>query len=165
MKTNTLDGPQIKESSLGTVPSAQHAATADTAGHEAAKAADADKVGGMPRHVDDRQAACVRDDRRHHRQLREQRGGRRHARPRPRPCTPSSAKLTYDNDGASSADTCTLHVPGADDTTSFVADNTETIALQKITNSDAVFNPTVTCTGDGTDDLYGTGRITAIRLD
>ena len=163
-KPNSLGGGQVKESALGTVPSAQHAATADNA-QVATKATDADKLGGTPA------------------------SGFMASRPRAFEWTiPAatnfannavvaampdrdpglyavSAKLTYDNDGASSADTCTLHVPGADDTTSFVADNTETIALQKITNSDAVFNPTVTCTGDGTDDLYGTGRITAIRLD
>jgi hypothetical protein len=163
-KPDSLGSGQVKESALGTVPSAQHAATADNA-QVAAKATEADKLGGTPA------------------------SGFMASRPRAFewaiPSTANfannavvaampdrepglyavSVKLTYDNDGVSSADSCTLHVPGADDTTSFVADNTETIALQKITNSDAVFNPTVTCTGDGTDDLYGTGRITAIRLD
>jgi hypothetical protein len=158
-KPNSLGGGQIKESALGTVPAAQHAATAD-------KAANADTLGGVPA------------------------GGFMASRPRASewaiPAVANfannavvaampdrdpgvyvvTAKLSYDNDGAVASESCTLHVPGADDTTSFIVDgNTETIVLEKVTSSDAVFNPTVTCTGDGADDLHGTGRIVAIRLD
>ena len=164
-KPNSLGGTQIKESALGTVPSAQHAATADNA-QVAAKAGDADKLGGAP--ADSYMTKKPR------------------AFEWPIPGTANfannavvatmpdrdpgvylvTAKLSYDNDGATASESCTLHVPGADDTTSFIVDvNTETIMLQKVTSSDAVFNPTVTCTGDGADDLHGTGRIVAIRLD
>jgi hypothetical protein len=50
LKPDTLDGDQIKESALGTVPDATHAASADSAisAQTAAKAADADAVGGIP---------------------------------------------------------------------------------------------------------------------
>jgi hypothetical protein len=167
-KPDSLGGDQIKESKLGTVPSAQHAATADNATNAqlAAKATDADTLGGNP-------ASAFMA-----------------SRPRvfewPIPGAANfannavvatmpdrdpgvylvTAKLSYDNDGATASESCTLHVPGADDTTSFSVDaNTETIMLQKVTSSDAVFNPTVTCTGDGSDDLHGTGRIIAVRLD
>lgn len=164
-KPDALGGGQIKESALGTVPSAQHAATADNA-QVAAKAADADKLGGatadsymtkkprafewtIPGAANFANNAVVA------------------AMPDREPGVyVVTAKLSYDNDGATSSESCTLHVPGADDTTSFIVDaNTETIMLQKVTSSDAVFNPTVTCTGDGADDLHGTGRIVAIRLD
>jgi hypothetical protein len=167
-KSNSLGGRQIKESALGTVPSAQHAATADNAtnAQAAAKAADADKLGGSP--ADSYMTKKPR------------------AFESPIPGTANfannavvatlpdrepgvylvTAKLSYDNDGAVASESCTLHVPGGDDTTSFIVDaNTETIMLQKVTSLDAVFNPTVTCTGDGADDLHGTGRIVAIRLD
>jgi hypothetical protein len=43
VKPDSLGGDQISEAALGTVPSAQHAATADAA----TKALDADKVGGL----------------------------------------------------------------------------------------------------------------------
>ena len=167
-KPNSLGGAQVKESALGTVPSAQHAATADNASNAqlAATATDADKLGGAP--ADSYMTKKPR------------------AFEWPIPGTANfannavvaampdrepgvyvvTAKLSYDNDGATASESCTLHVPGADDTTSFIVDaNTETIMLQKVTSSDAVFNPTVTCTGDGADDLHGTGRIVAIRLD
>jgi hypothetical protein len=167
-RPDSLGGAQIKESALGTVPGAQHAATADNASNAqvAAKAADADKLGGAPA-----DAYMTNKPRAFEWPVP---GAANFANNAVLASMPDrepgvyvvTAKLTYDNDGATSSESCTLHVPGADDTTSFIVDaNTETIMLQKVTSSDAVFNPTVTCTGDGSDDLYGAGRIAAIRLD
>ena len=78
-----------------------------------------------------------------------------------------TAKLTYENDSASSTSTCTLHVPGGNDTTTFAHDttNSETITLQKVVSSGAVFSPSVSCESDGTDDLIGVGNIIALRVD
>jgi hypothetical protein len=155
-KPDSLGGSQIKESKLGTVPSAEHAA----------KATDADTVGGQPA-----SAFMVKQPRAFEWPIP---GAANFANNAVLASMPDrqpgvylvTAKLTYDNDGATASESCTLHVPGADDTTSFIVDaNTETIMLQKVTSSDAVFNPTITCTGDGADDLHGTGRIVAIRLD
>lgn len=76
-----------------------------------------------------------------------------------------TAKLTYDNDGAGAAESCTLTVPGADDTTSFVVADTETVMLQEVTSSDGAFSLYVSCTGDGNDDTYGNLSIIANRVD
>ena len=78
-----------------------------------------------------------------------------------------TAKLTYDNDGSVDSQTCTLHVPGGNDETMFTTDLTdmETLTLQKLMSSNAVFSPSVSCTADGDDDIVGTGNIIALRID
>jgi hypothetical protein len=77
-----------------------------------------------------------------------------------------SAKLTYDNDGAlSEAETCTLEVPGANDTTELYPDNTHMVTLQKAVAAGAPFDATVSCTGDGNDDILGQISIVAVRVD
>jgi hypothetical protein len=78
-----------------------------------------------------------------------------------------TAKLTYENDTASTTSTCTLHVPGGNDTTTFAHDttNSETITLQKVVTSGAVFSPSVSCESDGSDDIIGVGNIIALRVD
>ena len=165
-KKNSLGGAQIKESKLGTVPSSQHAATADNA-QLAAKATDADALGGQPAG-----AVMVKQPRAFeptipaaaNRANNALVGSLQDLQPG---VYAVSAKLTYDNDGATESESCTLDVPGANDTTSFIVDSTstETIMLQKVTTSNAIFNASVRCTSDGDDDLHGTGRIVATRLD
>ena len=78
-----------------------------------------------------------------------------------------TAKLTYENDSATATSTCTLHVPGGNDTTTFTHDttNSETIMLQKAVSSGAVFSPSVSCESDGSDDIIGVGNIIAVRVD
>jgi len=167
-KPDSLGGDQIKESALGIVPSAQHAATADDATNAqlAAKATDADKLGGAPA-----DSFMTKKPRVFEWPIAAAANFANNAVVATMPDREPglyvvTAKLSYDNDGATSSESCTLHVPGPDDTTSFIVDgNTETIMLEKVTSSDAVFNPTVSCTGDGSDDLHGTGRIIAVRLD
>jgi hypothetical protein len=154
-KPNSLGGGQIDESKLGTVP-------------HAAKATDADTVGGQP-------ATAF--------MLKQPRGFEA-----PIPATGNfannavlgtladlqpgtyvvTAKLTYDNDGATDSQTCTLQLPGANDQTTFTTDVTdmETLTLQKVTTSNAVFSPSVSCTSTGDDDdLVGAGNIIAVRVD
>ena len=154
-KLDSLGGAQINESLLGTVPSAQ----------TAAKAPDADTVGGIAP-----SAFMVKQPRAFEWPIPGTANFANNAVVASMPDRDPgvyvvTAKLTYDNDGATASESCTLHVPGADDTTSFSVDaNTETIMLEKVTASDAVFNPYVTCMGDGSDDLHGTGRIVALRV-
>jgi hypothetical protein len=78
-----------------------------------------------------------------------------------------TAKLTYENDGATATSSCTLHVPGGNDTTTWINDvtNAEAITLQKVVSSGAVFSPSVSCESDGGDDVIGSGNIIAVRLD
>ena len=153
-KLNSLGGAQINESLLGTVP-------------QAAKATDADTVGGTPA-----SAFMLKLPR---------------AFEAPIPATNNiannavvgtladlqpgtyaiTAKLSYDNDGVVSSQTCTLHVPGGNDETLFTTDltDTETLMLQKVTSSNAVFSPSVSCTSSGDDDIVGNGNIIAVRVD
>ncbi len=154
-KPDSLGGAQINESLLGTVP-------------QAAKATDADTVGGTPA-----SAFMLKQPR---------------AFEAPIPAATNiannavigtladlqpgayvvTAKLTYDNDGVVQTQTCTLHVPGGNDVTQFTTDltDTETLTLQKVTTSNAVFSPSVSCTSDpGDDDIVGNGNIIAVRVD
>jgi hypothetical protein len=152
LKKNTLDGDEINESALGPVP----------------KAADADTVGGQP-------ASSF--------MVKQTRG---FEAPIPAALNIANnavvgtladlapgtyvvtAKLSYDNDGAADSQTCTLHVPGGNDETKFTTDltDTETLTLQKLTSSNAVFSPSVSCTGTGdNDDIVGNGNIIAVRID
>jgi hypothetical protein len=152
IKKNTLDGDEIKESALGTVP----------------KAADADTVGGQPA------SAFMSKTTR----------GFEAAIPQIQNFTNNTvvgtlpdlapgtyvvtAKLTYESDGSVDSQTCTLHVPGGNDETEFITDtaDAETLTLQKLTSSNAVFSPSVSCTStNDNDDTVGTGNIIAIRVD
>jgi hypothetical protein len=77
-----------------------------------------------------------------------------------------TAKLTYDDDsGTVTSETCTLEVPGANDTTEFYTDNAEVLSLQKAVTSGAAFNANVNCTGNGDDDALGTVSIIATKMD
>lgn len=153
-KLDSLGGAQINESLLGTVP-------------QAAKAADADTVGGTPA-----SAFMLKKPRAFEAPIPADTNIANNAvvgtladmQPGTYVVT---AKLTYDNDGAVSSQTCTLHVPGGNDQTVFTTDttDTETLTLQKVTSSDAVFSPSVSCTSDGDDDIVGTGNIIAVRVD
>jgi hypothetical protein len=150
-KPNSLGGGQIDEASLGTVP----------------KATDADTVGGQPA-----SAFMVKQARAFEAAIPAQQNFANNAvvgtladlAPGAYVVT---AKLTYENDGATAASSCTLHVPGGNDTTTWINDvtNAETITLQKVVSSGAVFSPSVTCESDGGDDTYGEGNIIAVRVD
>ena len=151
MKKNTLDGDEINEAALGTVP----------------KAADADTVGGQPA-----SSFMVKQPRVFEAAIPANQNFANNAvvgtladlAPGAYVVT---AKLTYENDSATTTSTCTLHVPGGNDTTTFSHDttNSETITLQKAVSSGAVFSPSVSCESDGSDDLIGVGNIIAVRID
>jgi hypothetical protein len=162
IKPDGLGGAQINESALGAVPSAQHAATADTA----TKALDADKVGGIPA-----AELMTKVPRAHEANISAYEnfpnGSILGTLPDVQPGTyVVMAQLDYFNPGVLGAETCTLHVPGFNDTTTFAvgAGESEAITLQEVVTSDTVFMPSVSCTSDGTDDAEG-GSIIAIRLD
>ena len=76
-----------------------------------------------------------------------------------------TAKLTYDNDGAFEQETCTLHVPGSDDTSTFQvgAGETETLHLQEAVSSGSMWAASVSCTADPNDDMIGPLSIIAVR--
>jgi hypothetical protein len=153
-KPDSLGGAQINESLLGTVPTA-------------AKATDADNLGGAPA-----SAYMVKKPRAFEAPIPPAGNIANNAvigtladmQPGTYVVT---AKLTYDNDGIVQSQTCALHVPGGNDETQFTTDltDTETLTLQKVTTSNAVFSPSVSCTSDGDDDIVGTGNIIAVRLD
>jgi hypothetical protein len=150
-KPNSLGGGQIDEALLGPVP----------------KAHDADTVGGQPA-----SAFMVKQARGFEAAIparlnianNEVVGTLADLAPGAYAVT---AKLTYENDGATASSTCTLHVPGGNDTTTWINDvtNAEAITLQKVVSSGAVFSPSVSCESDGGDDIIGTGSIIALRLD
>ncbi len=153
-KLDSIGGAQVKEASLGTVPSA-------------AKSSDADALGGIA--ASGYMTAKTRAYEANMSAISEFSSGAvvgtlSDVQPGTYVVT---AKLTYDNDGVSEQESCTLHVPGTDDTTTFTpgAAETETITLQEAMSSNAVFSPTVTCTSDGNDDTQGNGSIIAVRLD
>jgi hypothetical protein len=164
VKPDSLGGDQINESTLGTVPSAGHAATADAATN-ATNATNADTLDGIDSaalmtvtaRVFEQNASPITDF-----------GNNSTLATLPDLAVGDyvvMAKLTYDNDGATASESCTLHVPGADDTTAFVVENTEMVTLQEVVISTTSFSPTVSCTGDGNDDTLGTLSIIASRLD
>jgi hypothetical protein len=151
MKKNTLDGDEIKESALGPVP----------------KAIDADTVGGQPA-----SAFMTKQPRVFEAAIPANQNFANNAVVGTlADLTPGTyvvtAKLTYENDSATATSTCTLHVPGGNDTTTFAHDttNSETIMLQKAVSSGAVFSPSVSCESDGSDDIIGAGNIVAVRVD
>ena len=166
VKPESLTGGQINEAALGTVP---HAANADSAvnAQTAAKAADADKIGGLaptdlmlskPRAYEANISAAnnfptgtVRGT----------------VTDLPAGTYVVTARLSYYNPGAVGEESCTLDVPGSNDITSFTAGTgeTEAITLQEVVSSDSLFMATVQCTSDGTDDIDGGGSIIALRVD
>jgi hypothetical protein len=152
VKKNSLDGSRIKESSLGTVPSAATAANADAVGGIPAGQLMTKKVRAasapIPTATNFANDAIIG------------------TLPDLQPGTwVVTAVLTYDNDGAVENESCTLEVPGDDASTSFAANNTETLSIQQVVEAGAVFTPNVRCTSDGNDDTYGTGNIIAVRVD
>jgi hypothetical protein len=153
-KPNSLGGGQIDEAKLGTVPMAAKAGDADTLGGNAASAFMTKQPrvfeAAIPFNQNFANNAVV--------------GTLADLAPGAYVVT---AKLTYENDGATNTSTCTLHVPGGNDTTTFTQDvtNSETITLQKAVSSGAVFSPSVSCESDGGDDIIGVGNIIAVRLD
>jgi hypothetical protein len=77
-----------------------------------------------------------------------------------------SARLTYDNDGvAGETESCTLDVPGTNDSTTLYPQNSDVVMLQKAVTSASAFYAAVSCTGDGSDDIVGKISIIAARLD
>jgi len=167
LKLNSVKGSRIKESSLGTVPSAEHAATADTAttATNATNAADADKIDGI-----DSAGLMTVKQRTYEANFGTQDNFGDNASlgmlsPIPAGEYVVTAKLTYDNDGAVEIESCTLNVPGANDVTTFYADNAETITLQEAVSAGAPWNAFVSCTSDGNDDSLGTMSIIAVRVD
>jgi hypothetical protein len=164
LKKDTIGGTRVKESTLGTVPSAAHAGTADTATN-ASKAADADKLDGLD------SAAFMKSQAR----LYESNFGNianfgdgailgtLDAIPAGQYLVTS--KFGYDNDGPQQIETCTLHVPGADDESNIFPLQQDTVVLQETVSSASDFSATVTCTGDGNDDMIGTLSIIAVRVD
>jgi hypothetical protein len=164
LKPDTLTGSRINESTLGTVPSAQHAATADSA-TTAAKATDADAVGGIPA-----AQLMVTKQRTYESNI--------SATDFPNDSTIGAindvqagtylvmVRLSYHNPGVTGNETCRLVVPSTDDIAQFRVGGgeTEVVSLQEVVTTNSVYMPHVTCTGDGSDDITS-GSIIAIRLD
>lgn len=164
LKKDTIGGSRVLESSLGTVPSAAHATSADSA-LNADKAADADKLDGLDSAVfmkskqrlyeADRGSVADFGD-----------GAILHTLDAiPAGQYVVTAKFGYDNDGPQEIESCTLHVPGADDTLQIFPLDEETVVLQEAVSSASDFSATVTCTGDGNDDMIGNLSIVAVRVD
>lgn len=169
LEPDTLTGGRIDEATLGTVPSAQHAAAADNAtnAQNAAKAGDADTVGGIP-------AAQLMTQK-----TRAYESTITAVDNFPNGSTLGSisnlpggtylvtARLNYYNPGAAGTESCTLQVPSTDDASEFViaSGETETVTLQEVVSTGSTFMPTVSCTSDGSDDVDGNGSLIAIRLD
>jgi hypothetical protein len=164
LKKDTIGGSRVLESSLGTVPSAAHATSADSALH-ADKAADADKLDGLD------SAVFMRSKQRLYESDRGSipnfgDGAILHTLDAiPAGQYLVTAKFGYDNDGPQEIESCTLHVPGSDDTLQIFPLNEETVVLQEAVSSASDFSATVTCTGDGNDDMIGNLSIVAVRVD
>ena len=158
IKLDTLGGDQINESKLGPVPNADHATAADGA-------ANADKLDGLDSAAFMLAKTRVYEDR--HGSMNDFGSGAPLVTLHDLPAGTYvvSAKLTYDNDGVSESESCTLHVPGADDETDFVVGSTETVSLQKVVTSAGQFSPYVSCTSDANDDIFGYMSIIANRVD
>jgi hypothetical protein len=166
LKPNTLTGSRINEATLGTVPSATNAENAINA-QTAAKAADADKIGGLaptdlmlskPRAYESSIAASNNFP---------TGSTRATLTDLPAGTYVVMARLSYYNPGVAGAESCTLTVPGNDDTVSFTvgAGETEAVTLQEVVTSGSLYMATVSCTSDGTDDIDGGGSLIAIRVD
>jgi hypothetical protein len=165
LEPDTITGGRIKESTLGTVPSAQHAGSADSAG-TAAKAADADKLGGLAatdfmRNIPRTFEANIPS------QTNIADGSPLGTLTNlPAGTYLITARLGYFNPGAAGSEVCTLDVPGDNDAATFtpLTATSEQITLQDIVTSDSLFLATVHCTSDGSDDVSA-GNILAVRLD
>ena len=158
LKKNTVDGSRVKESTLGTVPSAAHATAADAA-------LSADKLGGLG--PDAYMKTTNRLFEANHGTI-DNFGdgailGTLDAIPAGQYLV--TAKFGYENDGAQELEDCTLHVPGADDTLRIYPLEADTVVLQEAVTSASDFSATVTCTGDGNDDMMGNLSIIAVRVD
>lgn len=169
LEPDTITGSRIKESALGTVPGAQHAATADSAtnAQNAAKASDADAVGGIPA-----SQLMTQKTRAYESTISAVNNFPNGSTLGSIPNLPGgtylvTARLNYYNPGAAGTETCTLQVPSTDDTSEFAiaSTETETVTLQEVVSTGSTFMPTVSCTSDGSDDLDGNGSLIAIRLD
>jgi hypothetical protein len=163
---DTLTGSRINEATLGTVP---HAANADSAtnAQTAAKAADADTLGGLPptefmRNVPRAYEANIGAA--NNFATGSVRGTLTDL---PAGTYLVMARLSYYNPGAVGEESCTLDVPGSNDITSFTpgTGETEAITLQEVVTSGSLFMATVSCTSDGSDDIDGGGSLIAIRVD
>jgi hypothetical protein len=152
LKKNTIGGTRVKESSLGTVPSA-------------AQAADADKLDGLD------SAAFMKAQQRLYEADFGNAGNFGDGAilgtldPIPAGQYLVTSKFGYDNDGPQEIESCTLHVPGADDTVGIFPEQQDTVVLEKTVSSASDFAATVTCTGDGNDDMIGNLSIIAVRVD
>jgi hypothetical protein len=164
MKLDTLGGDQINESLLGPVPNADHATAADHATN-ADTAANADKLDGLDSTNFMRSGT---------RAFEANRGTVTNFGSGAPLVTLTdlaagtyvvTAKLTYDNDGGTANESCTLNVPGSDDSTDFQVANTEMVYLQEVTTSGSLFSAYVSCTGDGNDDTFGNSSLIATRVD
>jgi hypothetical protein len=146
MKADSLGGGQINEATLGTVPNADQLDGIDSTGFmkstQRVFEATGDAVGNFTSNATLLQLPGV-----------------------PAGSYLVSAKLTYDNDGATETETCTLEVPGANDETTLAPANTEMVTLQKAVSTGAAFDANVSCTGDGNDDALGKVSIIAVRVD
>jgi hypothetical protein len=166
LEPDTLTGSRINEASLGTVP---HAANADNAmnAQTAAKAADADAVGGIPA------AQLMTAKTRAYESNIPQEQNFPTGSPLdtltdlPPGTYVVTAQLSYHNPGVGGQESCTLDGPGSDGITMFTveAGDTEVITMQEVTTSTSQFGAFVHCTSDGTDDLEGVGSIIAVRVD
>ncbi|MET0769563.1 MAG: hypothetical protein ABW081_06610, partial [Solirubrobacteraceae bacterium] len=144
LKPDSLTGDQINESALGAVPEALHAVNADNA-QMAAKAADADTVGGIP-------AAQLMTTKTRASEaaissaINFASGTTRGTlTDLPAGTYVVMARLNYYNPGAVGEESCTLDVPGANDVASFTAGTgeSEAITLQEVVESDSLFMATV----------------------
>jgi hypothetical protein len=166
LKPDTLTGSRINEATLGSVP---HAINADNAvnAQTAAKAADADKLGGLGatdfmRNIPRAYEANISGT--NDFPTGSTRGTLTDL---PAGTYLITARLGYYNPGALGEETCTLDVPGGNDVAAFTPGTTETeqVTLQEIVTSESLFMTTVHCTSDGNDDIDGTGSIIALRVD
>lgn len=152
LKPDSIGGTRVKESSLGTVPSAEHATSADKLGGLDANAYMQVKPRLFETHgpsIGNFGDGAILGT------LDSVPGGTYLV----------TAKFDYDNDGPTEVETCTLHVPGADDSLDIAPANTQTVALQKVVTSATGYSASVTCTGDGDDDMLGELSIVALRVD
>jgi hypothetical protein len=169
LKPNSVGGKRIKESALGTVPSAEnadHAVTADAA-TQAAKAADADTIDGL-----DSSALMTTKPRLYRKSVWATNDIGNNATLITLDDVPAgvyfvTARMTYDNDGASEQEECDLHVPGNDDSFAFhpAAGGTETVYLQETVEASSAWSASVSCESDGDDDMIGPLTVIAVRVD
>jgi hypothetical protein len=152
LKPDSIGGTRVKESSLGTVPTADHATSAD-------------KLGGLDSNA--YMKVTPRLFEANHGSIGDFGDG---AILGTLDAIPAgnyfvTSKFSYDNDGPQEVETCTLHVPGTDDELGIYPVDEQTVVLQEVVTSASDFSATVTCTGDGNDDMIGNLSIVAVRLD